>query len=97
PRSPPFPSSTLFRSGLFRGGGPGRGYNAAMVEPRSPLSSLKPLAGRALERALGRALELDPDTRAALGPLDGRRLVLRLDSPPLRSEEHTSELQSREN
>lgn len=54
-----------------------------MAEPRSPLSSLKPLAGRALERALGRALELDPDTRAALGPLDGRRLVLRLDSPPL--------------
>lgn len=54
-----------------------------MAEPRSPLSSLKPLAGRALERALGRALELDPDTRAALGPLEGRRLVLRLDSPPL--------------
>jgi ubiquinone biosynthesis protein UbiJ len=51
--------------------------------PRSPFSSLKPLAGRALEAALGRALELDPDTRDALGPLDGRRLVLRLDSPPL--------------
>lgn len=54
-----------------------------MAQPRSPLSSLKPLAGRALERALEGALELDPDTRAALGPLDGRRLVLRLDSPPL--------------
>lgn len=51
--------------------------------PRSPLSPLKPLAGRALEAALGRALELDPDTRDALGPLEGRRLVLRLDSPPL--------------
>lgn len=51
--------------------------------PRSPLSALKPLAGRALEAALGRALELDPDTRDALGPLEGRRLVLRLDSPPL--------------
>src|SRR5690554_3057979 len=54
-----------------------------MAESRSPLSSLKPLAGRALERALERALDLDPDTRDALGPLDGRRLVLRLDSPPL--------------
>ena len=51
--------------------------------PRSPLSSLKPLAGRALQAALGRALELDPDTREALAPLEGRRLVLRLDSPPL--------------
>lgn len=54
-----------------------------MAQPRSPLSSLKPLAGRALERALERALALDPDTRAALEPLAGRRLVLRLDSPPL--------------
>lgn len=55
-----------------------------MSDPRrSPLSSLKPLAGRALQAALGRALELDPDTREALGPLEGRRLVLRLDSPPL--------------
>ena len=51
--------------------------------PRSPFSSLKPLAGRALEAALGRALELDPDTRDALGPLDGRRLVLRLVQPAL--------------
>lgn len=54
-----------------------------MAESPFPLPSLKPLAGRALERALARALELDPDTRAALGPLNGRRLVLRLESPPL--------------
>lgn len=54
-----------------------------MPGSRSPLSSLKPLAGRALEQALARALDLDPDTRAALGPLEGRRLVLRLDAPPL--------------
>lgn len=53
------------------------------AQPRSPLSSLKPLAGRALERALERALALDPDARDALGPLQGRRLVLRLASPPL--------------
>ncbi|MDR7135616.1 ubiquinone biosynthesis protein UbiJ [Lysobacter niastensis] len=49
----------------------------------SPLSALKPLAGRALEAALNRALALDPDTRDGLRSLDGRRLVLRLASPPL--------------
>ncbi|MEN1925407.1 SCP2 sterol-binding domain-containing protein [Luteimonas sp. MJ293] len=54
-----------------------------VAQSRSPFSSLKPLAGRALERALERALALDPDTRDALGPLQGRRLVLRLASPPL--------------
>lgn len=53
------------------------------AQSRSPLSSLRPLAGRALERALERALALDPDTREALGPLQGRRLVVRLESPPL--------------
>lgn len=55
-----------------------------MPDPRSsPFPSFKPLAGRALEAALERALALDPDTREALGPLEGRRLVLKLDSPPL--------------
>lgn len=44
---------------------------------------LKPLAGRALESALNRALALDPDTRAALVPLDGRRIALHLETPPL--------------
>lgn len=39
----------------------------------------KPLAGRALEAALNRALSLDPDTREALRPLDGRTVALRLD------------------
>lgn len=49
----------------------------------------KPLAGRALETALDRALDLDPDTRAALAALDGRSVVMALDatadsaSPPL--------------
>ena len=38
----------------------------------------KPLAGRALETALDRALALDPDTRAALQPLDGRSVTLAL-------------------
>lgn len=49
----------------------------------SPLHALKPLAGRALEAALNRALALDPDTREALAPLDGRRVSLALESPPL--------------
>jgi ubiquinone biosynthesis protein UbiJ len=54
-----------------------------MDERRSPLDTLKPLAGRALEAALNRALALDPDTRDGLRALDGRRLVLRLATPPV--------------
>jgi ubiquinone biosynthesis accessory factor UbiJ len=49
----------------------------------SPLDSLKPLAGRALEAALNRALALDPDARDALKALDGRNIALSLESPPL--------------
>jgi ubiquinone biosynthesis protein UbiJ len=49
----------------------------------SPLDSLKPLAGRALEAALNRALALDEDTREALAKLDGRRIALHLAAPPL--------------
>lgn len=55
-------------------------YNAAM---NSPAFNWKPIAGRALEAALNRALALDPDTQAALGPLSGRRVVVRVESPPL--------------
>ena len=40
-------------------------------------------AGRALEAALNRALALDPETRAALAPLDGRSVELVVESPPL--------------
>ncbi|SDQ27419.1 ubiquinone biosynthesis protein UbiJ [Pseudoxanthomonas sp. CF385] len=49
----------------------------------SPFDALKPLAGRALENALNHALTLDPDTRAALLPLEGRRIQLRIDAPAL--------------
>ena len=49
----------------------------------SPFDSLKPLAGKALEAALNRALALDPDTQDALKPLEGRRIVLSLQSPAL--------------
>ncbi len=51
--------------------------------PASPLDALKPAAGRVLEAALNRALALDPDTREALRSLDGRRIELALQSPPL--------------
>ncbi|MGY1426235.1 ubiquinone biosynthesis accessory factor UbiJ [Lysobacter sp. A289] len=59
-----------------------------MTEPShppspSPLGALKPAAGRALEGALNRALALDPETRGSLRALDGRRVALRLTSPPL--------------
>ncbi|MCD9085507.1 SCP2 sterol-binding domain-containing protein [Stenotrophomonas sp. SY1] len=49
----------------------------------SPFNVIKPLAGRALEVALNRALALDPDTRTALASLDGQRIVLALESPAL--------------
>jgi ubiquinone biosynthesis protein UbiJ len=48
-----------------------------------PFDRLKPLAGRALEAALNRAVALDPDTRDALGALDGQRIVMALDAPAL--------------
>jgi ubiquinone biosynthesis protein UbiJ len=57
-----------------------------MTSPRSPFDALKPLAGRLLETALNRALSLDPETRAALAPLDGQRLQLHIESPPLAME-----------
>ena len=40
-------------------------------------------AGRALEAALNRALALDPDAQSSLRALDGRRVALRIDAPPL--------------
>jgi len=49
----------------------------------TPFDALKPLAGRALEAALNRAVALDPDTRTALAAMDGRRISLTLESPPL--------------
>ncbi len=49
----------------------------------SLLKSLKPVAGRALQTALNRALALDPDTRQALTALDGRHIDLTLEAPAL--------------
>ena len=56
---------------------------SAMDARRSPLDSLKPLAGRALELALERVLALDPDTAAAFAALEGKRIELALESPPI--------------
>ncbi len=58
-------------------------YNAAMAETPFPLPSWKPLAGRALEAALNRALALDDDTRRDLARLGGRSIALHLAAPPL--------------
>lgn len=41
------------------------------------------LFGRALETALDRALDLDPDTRASLRPLDGRAVTIEFRNTPL--------------
>lgn len=49
----------------------------------SPLQALNPLAGRALEQGLSRLLALDPETAAALRPLEGRRIGLALEAPPV--------------
>lgn len=56
---------------------------AGMNAAASPLDSLKPIAGRALELVFERLLDLDPETRAGLGPLEGRRIELTLDAPAL--------------
>ena len=49
----------------------------------TPPLSWKPLAGRTLEAALNRALALDPETRDGLRGLDGQRIVLQVEQPPL--------------
>lgn len=54
-----------------------------MTARRTPFDSIKPLAGRALEAALNRALALDPDTRDGLRSLDGRAVALHVATPPL--------------
>jgi len=50
--------------------------------PRRPDPVLG-LLGRALEAALDRVIDLDPETRASLRPLDGRALTLEFRNTPL--------------
>ncbi|HET7268082.1 MAG TPA: SCP2 sterol-binding domain-containing protein [Oleiagrimonas sp.] len=52
---------------------------AASLLPRP----LRALAGRALQAALNRAVDLDPETRKSLGALEGRRVQLHLRGPGL--------------
>lgn len=47
------------------------------------LDSIKPLAGRALQEALNRALQLDPASIEKLAKLDGRRIEAHLQSPDI--------------
>lgn len=54
-----------------------------MAARPSPLDTLKPIAGRALETALNHLLALDPETQAALAGLEGRRIELALEAPVL--------------
>ena len=49
----------------------------------SPLDAFKPIAGRALGLAFNRLIALDPDTRAALVKLEGKRVELSLEAPAL--------------
>ncbi|SFW71782.1 ubiquinone biosynthesis accessory factor UbiJ [Luteibacter sp. UNCMF366Tsu5.1] len=44
---------------------------------------LRALAGRAMEAALNRVVDLDPDTRARFDALDGRSIQVHLDGPDL--------------
>jgi ubiquinone biosynthesis protein UbiJ len=53
------------------------------MNSRTPFDLLKPLAGRTLEIALNRLVALDPDTRADLAKLEGRRISLALDAPAI--------------
>ena len=57
--------------------------NSPGLESPSLLQGLKPIAGRALEMALEQLLVLDPDTRAALKGLEGRRIRLELEAPAI--------------
>lgn len=54
----------------------------AHASPRKPNPVLA-VFGRALESALNRLVDLDPETRTALRPLDGRAVTLAFRSTPL--------------
>src|SRR3712207_9175881 len=91
PRSTLFPYTTLFRSVR----------HAAARRPRRAAAARDGLGGRPgrLRERLRLALELLPGVRAAHGQVAGERAAGAMsggDAGSLRSEEHTSELQSRQ-
>ena len=52
---------------------------------------MRVLAGRALESALNRAVDLDPDTRSQLQALEGRRVVVHMRGPELALSVHVED------
>jgi ubiquinone biosynthesis protein UbiJ len=66
--------------GRYTGYLPSAGNAMPEAQPRHPLRAA---LGGALERVLERLLALDPATRDALGPLDGRELSVALQAPPI--------------
>src|SRR3712207_9041486 len=91
PRSTLFPYTTLFRSGHARAGvGPPDPHAASHAELEVHLAALHPPRGRALDVARA---EVPVHLRAALEQAVGG---IADEGLPQRSEEHTSELQSRQ-
>ncbi len=54
-----------------------------MTSPAFSLEALKPLAGRVLQEALNRALQMDPDSLDRLEALNGRRIEAHLQAPDI--------------
>jgi len=54
-----------------------------MTTPVFSLDALKPLAGRVLQEALNRALQMDPDSMERLAALNGRRIEAHLQAPDI--------------
>src|SRR5690606_39434981 len=97
PRSDPFPYTTLFRSRrpTRSAKAPPRRQEvtappANVAQPRNPVVALGPVD---MDRADAAELERLP----GIGPALARRIVADREQHGPRSEEHTSELQSREN
>lgn len=79
-------------TGRLRRGGLSAGYNRGMTSDRPSADAgpnrflprpLRVLAGRAMEAALNRAVDLDPDTRTRLDVLDGRSVQVHLSGPEM--------------
>src|SRR5690606_40988196 len=88
PRLTPFPSTTLFRSQSFADGNERRPGRALLARARTPDEP-----ARAAARRAGAA----PCVLASAGGIGGGPCATALRRSGPRSEEHTSELQSREN